>query len=162
MRYRNIGLFAALYIAMPFSVSAGGLTSQIDVTLTITASCVISTSPLAFGRIPDSAVNIKNKTAAVKVQCAQNSPYSISLDGGRAGDVSRNMRGQSEPSARVAYELYSDPGYLTPWGANDDYGSAKIAQGTGLIQIHTIYAMVPDLNVVGQDYKDTITATIAW
>ena len=173
-RFLLSGLCVVLGFAAP-SAQAQTVTADFDVTITITASCDISSgtngiAELAFGS-KDSFQTDVIGTTDLKVTCTKGAVYDIGLDAGSnpstPGDVStRRMKGVStspvnNESDYVPYNLFKDSGNTLVWGNTIDTNTLK-STGTGAQQTHVIYGLVPSTNHTVGDYKDTVTATVTF
>jgi spore coat protein U-like protein len=145
--------------AHAFADEAG---ADLDVSASIEASCVISTSEIAFGAYDAVVANASsplNGAGTVHVTCTAGSPASVALDQGENASGSRRM---TDGSHFLAYSLWQDSGRSqTPWGESDD---AMSIEGTGSNQNLTVFAKV----AAGQngapegDYSDVVIATVTF
>lgn len=158
-------LIAALLCAGLMAVPAAqaATTDTFDVKITITNECNISTAPtdIDFGSNSSQAAADITATGTFEVNCTPNASYTLGLDGGEAGDV--NARMMSSGSETIAYQLYQDAGYTTPWGLA---GSDRLGgTGTGSPVTHTIYGRVAhgaNINVPAGNYDDTVTLDVTF
>lgn len=166
----SLGVFTAQVQAQTTSPQ----TTTFDVTITITASCDISSGAngvenLVFGSHDSFQTNV-DQTTELKVTCTNGAAYNIGLSAGinpsAANDVNaRRMKGESSSPNNagdyVPYNLYSDASRATVWG--ETVGTNTIAStGTGAQQTYTIYGRVPSTNYTVGDYRDTVTATVTF
>ena len=106
---------------------AGTVTTTFGVSTTISGVCVVSTasSGLSFGAYDPTSSSDTLGTTTFKVQCSSGLGYTIGLSAGGSGtDTARTM--SSGGATPLNYNLYSDAGRATNWGA-----STGAATGTG-------------------------------
>lgn len=157
-----VGLFfLGLFIAS--RSQAATTTSTFQVTMTITADCLItSTNTLAFGSSGVIAANV-DASANLGVQCTNTTPYNIGLNAGTGSGAtvaSRKMTGPA--SALINYSLYTTAGRTIVWG--NTVGTDTVAgTGNGSTQTSTIYGRVPAQSTPAAGaYTDTITVTVTF
>ncbi len=148
-------------------VFAGTASSSFNVTASVIAACLLSSSPLAFGNYDPTAASATAGSTTVAATCTLSDPYTIALNNGNgsganysSGSAGRKMTITSG-TATLGYNLYQDSGYTTVWGTT---GSALYSgTGTGAAQSVTVYGRIPAQQVVGVgSYSDTISATISF
>lgn len=137
-------------------------TTEFDVTITITASCTITATPISFGQVVRSTADTAQGT--LTVNCSATKPYIVSLDGGLNPDgptITATSRRMANANGFVPYGLYSDAAHTTVWGEDPDDVDGT---GSGTDQLLTVYAQVTAAatNAPRGDYIDTVTATITY
>jgi spore coat protein U-like protein len=154
---------AAYTDSVTIAVKRGGST-QATTTATITGSvaaiCSVSAGTLGFGAYSGAAVNA---TAAVSVNCSNGAGYQVGMGGGsNQSGSSRRMAGPS--ASRLAYELYSDPARVTPWGdGSAQLGSRRSGTGSGGAQSLTVYGRIPaGQSPAAGSYSDSVVVTIEY
>jgi len=155
---------AAVAAPVLFGVPAFAAGSTIPVPLTITAtvdgSCGVSTSPVAFG-LYDGTLN--DADGSVTVNCDLGLPYSIHIDGGAGGGVSRQMSKVGDVAVKLPYELYQVAAGDTVWGG-DAYagGGAKTGSiGSGGGDVHTVFGRIAAGTApTPGDFTDTVSVTV--
>lgn len=160
-------LFGAL-LAFSFLVSAAHAATQtttFSVGATVTDSCSVSASALAFGNIDplDNASNNTDATTTIDVTCANGTTYDVGLDAGTGTGATVSDRKMTSGGNTLNYALYSDGSRTTNWGAT--VGTDTVAgTGNGAAQTLTVYGRVPSgqqTAAVGS-YTDTITVTVTY
>jgi spore coat protein U-like protein len=131
-------------------------TTNLSVTLTITAACNVTTTapaPVAFGTHAQTATVPVDTAGSVTVTCVGAVPYNVLLgqganySGGRRMNVGANF---------VPYELYRDSGRTQVWG--ETIGTDTVAgSGTATYQV---YGRVPSLAFPAGTYTDTVLVTV--
>ena len=150
-------------IVAELGVSAGMAatsTATMAVSATVQATCVISTTPMAFGTYTGTVLA---STATVTVTCSNTTPYTIGLNAGTgtaptATVTTRHMTGSS---ASLNYVLTQDAAHATNWGNTPGTDTPASANGTGSAVVATVYGQIAAGQYVAPgSYTDTITATV--
>ncbi|HEX4872073.1 MAG TPA: spore coat U domain-containing protein [Nevskiaceae bacterium] len=144
-------------------------TTTFEARLTITKECEVGT----VGNIdftPADGVGFLTSeltaTTTIAVGCTKGTEAAVKLDDGANFSGTRRMRNGTD---FIAYELFSDAGYTTPWDSTD----FPTVTGTGGVtgtatsgtadrdQMLTVYGRVPsqDTGAPG-DYVDTVTVSV--
>ena len=160
---RNTTLWFALGVVSSVGQTAT-VTTSFAVTTTISNVCVVSTAStgLSFGAYDPTASSDTLGSTTFKVQCSSGLPYTVGLSAGASGsDTARTM--SNGGATALNYNLYSDIGRTTNWGAS---AGALTGTGSGLTTENpiTVYGKIPK-NQYGPSigsYSDTITATITY
>ena len=132
----------------PFTVSA-----------TVTADCVMTTTPLDFGTVGLIGTTRTAQTP-LTVTCTSGAPFSIALGPGSAaaGPTQRRMYRGSES---ILYALYRDAARTQPWG--DSTGQLLSATGAGTPLATYIYGAVPAQTApTAGTYSDTVVVTLQY
>lgn len=150
-------------------------TTTFNVKIIITKACTITAAAATdvdFGSALSTATTPANAQGSVTAQCSALTPYTIALNAGSnaatANDVTtrrmRNTDAAVTTNNFVGYQLYSNAGHTTVWGATA--GTNTMAgTGNGLAQAYPIYGQVanPSVNNAATgNYQDTVTATISY
>ncbi len=152
-------LLPATLIALHGVAGSVTTTSTLLVTATVSAACVVSTTPVAFGVYNPTAGTVLDGSGKVSVLCTNGTNYSVSLDGGGQADVLG--RAMSNGADFLQYQLYSDAARVAVWGTTG--GELVNATGTGLLVDHTVYGRVAaSQNVTQGSYTDTVNVTVTY
>ena len=143
-------------------VTPTSITTDFQVTITITESCTITATAVDFGDVIRNTAD--TATGTLTVRCPVGTPYAVSLNEGTypvGGPITLTSRRMANATAYVPYGLRTSAGGPV-WGntaASDVNGT-----GTNLDQLLTVYADVTATatNVPRGDYTDTVTATITY
>lgn len=171
-----------LRLAMISAVAFGGAgaafngfaatdTDNLGVSATVTATCTIATTPVAFGVYDPTSGTDLAAQGSVTVLCTNGSASTITLGQGTAavGDVPgapvRQMSGGAAGAGRLGYFLYHEVGLTTAWGNTAPTGTAHT--GTGADAVFTVYGEIPaGQNIIagsgGTAYADTVIATVTF
>jgi spore coat protein U-like protein len=155
------GLMGGTAIILPVSSTvAATANTTFQITATVSATCLISATNLAFGTYSGTAVNA---TSTVTVTCTNTTPYNVGLDAGTSTGANVNGRKMTGPgSATLGYSLYQDSAHTTIWG-NTVGTNTEAGTGSGSAQALTVYGQLPAGQFVAPgSYTDTITATITY
>jgi spore coat protein U-like protein len=144
-------------------------TLNFTVSVTLLASCSVSTTVMNFGSTSSFIIANVNTTATITAQCTSTTPYSIGLDNGQ--NASGGQRRMSVGGGNyVSYGLYTDSGYSNAWtsttsttGCTSGANTCFLGTGTGSNQSITLYGQVPPQTApaVGT-YSDTVVVTLTF
>ena len=145
-------------------------TENLLVSASVTATCTITTAPVAFGDYDPTAVADLDGTGSVTVLCTNGTAGYVTLgEGGNADGAStpavpvRQMAGGLAGAGRLTYHLYSEGTYTDVWGNTSTTGLNHV--GLGVATALTVYGRIPaSQNVIagsgGTAYADTVVATV--
>lgn len=134
---------------------------------TVVPKCLINTtSDVNLGVHTANKTNISDSNNnAITTTCTNAAPYYIGLSPSNG-----NLNGAGVMSAignntdKVPYQLRQTAGSGgIIWGntaTSTDAGNGVAGIGTGMNQSHTVYATVPNANVIPDDYSDTVTIRV--
>lgn len=95
---------------------------------------------------------------AVRVNCQQNVPYRVLINGGQSGVVG-NRRMLGPGAAQISYNLYTAADYATVW----DNSTGVTGIGNGQDQWLPVYGRIPAQAVPqAGNYSDVLTVTVGW
>lgn len=144
------------------AAAQAGPTANFNVTLTITANCVIAANNLAFGSHGVLATAVTGNTT-LNVTCSNTTPYTVGLSAGTgtgSTGTTRFMSGTGSNTQTVAYQLYQPGSQTVVWG------DAQVADrvsgvGNGSAQPLVVNGAVPVQTTPAPDnYSSTVTATV--
>jgi spore coat protein U-like protein len=165
----NGGTYSSLFSGADAAFSYGetsclatGASPTFDVSATVTPSCSIAVSPMAFGSI-SSLANAVDQTAALDVTCTNMTSYSIKLGLGLgAGVTDPAGRKMTLNAHTITYGLYQNAARTAPWGnaASDDLDST----GTGSTQSYIVYGRILGSQPTPPSgtYTDTIVVLVEY
>jgi spore coat protein U-like protein len=144
------------------SITTSGGSPAFSASATVTNNCNINASNIAFP-----AAGLLNgtlsATGTITAQCANGDAFRISLNGGTSGQAAARKMQLTSGNATVAYQIYADQNYATPWGDSSGGTSTVTGVGTGNVASFTMYGRVlPQSTPQPGNYSDTITATISF
>ncbi|WP_372987116.1 spore coat U domain-containing protein [Marinobacter sp.] len=145
------------------AVQAATDTTTFQVTATVSDTCEITATDLAFGAY-DPNSGVLDGTSTITATCTSGTNYDIGLDTGlNAANTTITTRAMSDGGTNyLDYELYSDSGRTTVWG--DSVGMDTVNQtSAGGEENHTVYGQIPASQfVLAGSYSDTINVTITY
>ena len=154
------GLLLAMAIATSGPAVAATATGSMDISATVVATCVVSTTPMAFGDYTGlQAVS----TATVSITCTNTTPYNVGLGVGLGAGATVTTRAMTGPAAAVLnYSLTSDAAHAVNWGTT--VATDTIAgTGNGVAQPLTVYGLVAAGQFVAPGvFTDTVVATVTY
>lgn len=164
MNFKLLSVAAATALCFSLSANAAGTsTADFQVKITITESCDMKTvapTDVDFGSVVRgvAAADVQGKLV---VNCSQGTSYQVALSDG-ANASGPGARRMAQGTNFVAYNLFKDATYSTPWTASDT--GLQTGVGTGANVDVPVYARVPAgaTNVPAGDYLDTVRATLTY
>lgn len=127
-----------------------------QVSISVQNSCTIGTTPLVFPAVTGNIPANHDATATLTVTCNDGAAYAVGLSDGTNGNRLMNAGG----AQNVSYELYSDAGHSSRWGAlntSEEMGGI----GSNAAQAMTVFGRIlTGQSVAAGNYTDTVTATI--
>ena len=155
---------ATLALSAATTAQAATRTENMAVSMTVSASCVVTAGTLAFGTQTALPAAV-DQQGTFTVNCSNTTPYTIALDAGQNGGgsvTSRRMKGGASNTDFVNYSLFTNTGRTTNWGTTT--GTDTVAgTGSGASQTLTVYGRVPaqTINSPG-GYTDNVTITVTY
>jgi spore coat protein U-like protein len=154
----TLALGAAAFGVNSYAATATG---NFDVTATVTASCTVSGTTLAFGSFDVLGAAVHN-TSTLTATCTNGSAWTIGLGVGTngGGSVTTRKMVHTDGVTKLNYGLYTDNAWSTNWdNVTPNWGTGT---GTGVAQTLTVYGEIPSgqTSAKAGAYTDTVTATI--
>lgn len=154
---------AAVLLAAPVVGGAGTTTDTLSVTATVSESCSLSTSTLAFGTYdPASAIDTDASTT-IDAACTDGTTFAVALDGGSSANISARTMNDGGTNT-LGYQIYTDTLRTTIWG-DGTTGSTKTGTGLGPLTAVTMTAygrITAQQNVPAGSYSDTVNVTLTF
>lgn len=144
---------------------AANATGVLNVSATVTATCIVGTSTLAFGSATSAAIQAGNidATGNVTVNCTTGTSYTARLGAGAGTGATFASRKMSSGANLLNYSIYSTGAHTTVWG-DGTAGSATVAgTGSGANQSISAYGRI----FGGQTppagaFTDTVSVTVSY
>jgi spore coat protein U-like protein len=138
-------------------------TGNFAITGTITATCQVNASSLAFGAYnPVLNANL-DVTGTVSVSCTNATPYNIGLGVGAGTGATITNRKMTSGANTLTYQVFRNTTRTLNWGQT--VGTDTVAgTGNGVAQAITAYGRIPSgqtTAAVGV-YTDTVVITITY
>lgn len=168
MKKSNLLALACMVILAASSAFAGTATSNLNVSATVTANCLITANALAFGAydpIVANATTPLNVATTINVTCTNNSAATVTLDQGltpAAGSTAAApLRQMAGGGTVLPYSIFQDAAHTIVWGNTAATGVADT--GSGVQQTINVFGQIPAAqNVPAASYADTVVATITF
>ncbi len=170
MQFNKTLLTAALLTVTGFaaisSANAATDTATMGVQATVTEICdVVAGSDIDLGSIVAGATGTTGETAtAIRVNCSNLTPYNLGLST-LTGDVGTGvMLGGNEGLEQIPYQMFSDSGNTTSWGATVGTNTVT-GTGDGMLTTpkeHMLYITASETDVSASTYNDIITVTVTY
>ena len=145
------------------SAYAADATSSMEVGATVSNSCAISTTPIAFGAYDAVTKAQVNATGSVTVTCTLGAATSVKLDQGLniggGSTLAVPVRQMASGANLLPYALSTETTMATVWE-----GLTGVAYtGTGVADVMTVYGRIDaGRNVPAGTYADTVVATVTF
>ncbi|WP_199100214.1 spore coat U domain-containing protein [Dyella sp. ASV21] len=134
-----------------------------NVRATVQKNCTVTASDMDFSAAGPLSRPLYAQ-GSVRLQCTQNSAYAVALSGGVVSNnpLDRQLRRRGD-SETMHYQLYADAARQRIWG-DGAAGTASVAGvGTGAIQEHVVYGMVPaQVTPSPGEYSDSVIVTVTF
>lgn len=167
--FRAVRLVALAGVALTVVVikpaHAAETTSTLDVSATVTANCVVSTTALAFGNVDVTSGSNVDGTGGISVTCTSGTGWAASANAGSGTGASLATRKMANGANLLNYALYTDSARTTVWGDGVGGTTGTISgTGSGSAQASTIYGRVPSgqTSLPAGSYADTVTVTVTY
>ena len=164
IRMKRVMLLAlAATLATGEAATAATATSQFNVTITLTAQCIVSNATNMNFPATGLLSAAVNQTSTFDVTCSNALPYTVGLNAGlNPTGPQRRMLGGVSNTEFVSYNLYSDAARTVAWG--NAAGSWVSGAGTGAAAPYTVYGQVPPQATpsAAANYTDTVTITVTF
>lgn len=156
-------IIAATVAAQP--ALAQEASSSLSVSATVTESCVVSTSPVAFGNADVTSGASIDGSGAISVTCTSGTAWEAAAGLGAGTDATLASRKMVNGANLLNYGLYTDEARTNVWGDGVDGATAIISDtGQGTAQEKTIYGRIPagQTSLPSGSYADTVTVTVTY
>lgn len=138
--------------------TAATTTSNIAVSMTIQATCNVSTADMAFGTYQGAQLA---STGSVTVICTNTTPYQIGIDSGQHAGTGNYAWRMAGPAGNfLSYQVFRDASHLQLWGGTQNVDTPS-GTGTGNPQTFTAYGLIAGgQGPMPGGYGDTINLII--
>lgn len=158
------GISVALFCTAAMGAQAATtVTTQFNVTMAITAQCVVANATNMVFPTTGLLTSPVTQTSSFDVTCTNSTPYTVGLDAGQnASGAQRRMTGGPSGGEFVAYGLFTDAAHTSAWG--NTTGSWVNGVGTGVKSTFTVYGQVPAQTTPSpaSNYTDTVTVSVTY
>jgi spore coat protein U-like protein len=148
------------------TTSVGGGVKAVNLSLNISKSCSVSTSPLSFGTLALNATTVKTNLAtastSISVRCTSATGYTVGLNAGAGSGATTTTRVMTNGAAHLNYQLWRDSSRTLNWG--NTTGTDTVAgTGTGLSQTLNVYGSIAAAQaVIPGTYSDTVNVVLTY
>lgn len=157
------GIAFAGFAASP--AYAATTTGSLSVNATVTATCSVGTTAVAFGNVNVLSGSNVDATGGLSVTCTSGTAWSAAADAGAGTGATLATRKMANGLNTLNYVLYTDSGRSSVWG-DGLLGATSTYSGTGngAAQASTIYARVPSgqSSLPAGSYADSVTVTVTY
>jgi len=165
MRLGSIAAALLAILALTVARDARSATSSgsLAVSGTISATCAVNASSLAFGTINPVLNTNLDVTGTVSVSCTNSTTYNVGLDAGGGSGATITNRKMTSGGNTLTYQIFRDSGRTQNWG--NTVGTDTVSgTGNGSAQSITAYGRIPSgqISAVVGSYTDTVTITITY
>lgn len=131
-------------------------TQTFQSTAEVSASCTITTNPLAFGAINPSVAN--TATATISVACTNGTTGTVALSSANAWV----MKDTATTPNELNYGIFQNSGHTTAWDATTT--QSITGAGLGTTTDFTAYGQITAQPAakVSNSYSDTVTVTVTY
>ncbi len=159
---RKILAAASLLALSTFQAHAATATGTLGVSLTVAATCTISSvANVTFGTLT-TLVAGATANGAFTMTCSNGVAYQTTIGTSvNASGVQRRMVGAVNTTSFINYNLFSDAARTI---AYPTVGVGIAGSGTGAAQTTTIFGAIPAVAVTPKNdiYSDTVTITVTY
>lgn len=153
--------FAALSVQPAFAQTAG---ANMGTSAEVTASCAVSSTPIAFGNVDVTTGAAVLGTGGISVVCTNGTDWSASADAGTGATATLDVRQMSDGAETLDYVLYTEPTRTTIWGDGVTTTATIDGTGSGVAQNSVIYGRISaaQTGVIAGSYADTVAVTVTY
>jgi len=155
----------AFGLSQSASAVAATATGVMSVSATVSSTCTVGASSLAFPSGTSAAITAGNVDASgtVTVNCTAGSPYTIALDAGVGTGATLASRKMSSGALLLAYSVYTTTARTTVWGDGTASSGTVTGTGSGSSQSISAYGRIFAGQIAtAATYSDTVNVTITY
>ena len=157
---RLLVLTGAAVAAVAAQPAIAADTAEMGVSAEVTATCNVTTSPVAFGNVDVTSGSNVDATGGISVTCTNGTAWAAAADAGNGTGATITDRKMLSGANLLNYALYTDSARLVNFGgANTISGT-----GSGSAQASTVYGRVASgqTTVPGGSYADSVTISLTY
>jgi len=148
---------------------AGVATSNMAVSMNVSANCTITAGNLAFGSYDPVTANAStalNGSAVLTLNCTNGATTKVTLGQGANANTGSTdaapLRRSKAGTNYLSYSLFTDSGRTTTWGNTAATGLDYIGTGASDSSVVVYGQVAAGQNVPGGAYQDTVVATVTF
>ena len=162
MKKNYVMLSLVSLLSLPLISNAANVSSSIQTTANIEASCSINIQNVEFGDLsPDNILN-KGMEHEFFVQCSKDKSYTVGVSSGEGTILDRHMKAVDGSADLLKYNLYLTSAKANILGTGASEGSVIQGIGTGNKETHNFYAFANAQYVKSGNYADTLTMIVSY
>lgn len=157
---RTIALTGAGIAAFIATPALAADTAELAVSATVTATCNITTSSVAFGSVDVTSGSNVDATGGISVTCTNGTAWAAAAGAGTGTGATVTARKMTSGANLLNYALFTDSARTTNFGgANTISGT-----GTGSAQASSVYGRVASgqTTVPSGSYVDSVTISLTY
>ena len=134
------------------------------VTATVSVSCTVGASSLAFPSATSTAIAAGNVDAIgnILVNCTTGSGYTVALNAGGGTGATMASRKMSAGALLLSYTVYTTAARTSVWGDGTGGSSTVSGTGSGINQTISAYGRIfSGQSVAAANYADTVNVTVS-
>ena len=154
---RIIALTGAAIAAVAAQPALAADSAPLAVSAEVTATCNVTTSPVAFGSIDVTSAGDVDATGGISVTCTNGTAWTAAADAGNGTGASTATRKMMSGANLLNYALYTDSARTV------NFVSAT-GTGSGSAQASTIYGRIPSGQTTAPagSYADSVTVSLTY
>lgn len=157
---RLIALSGAAVAALVATPALAADTATMAVSATVTATCNVTTSPVAFGSVDVTSGTNVDATGGISVTCTNGTAWAAAAGAGTGTGATVTARTMTSGVNSLNYALFTDSARTTNFGgANTISGT-----GSGSAQASTVYGRVASgqTSVPSGSYTDSVLISLTY
>lgn len=157
---RILALTGAAVAALAATPALAADTAPLAVSATVTGTCNVTTSAVAFGNVDVTSGSNVDATGGISVTCTNGTAWAAAAGAGNGTGATVTARKMMSGTDLLNYALFTDSGRTTNFGgANTISGT-----GTGSAQASTVYGRVASgqTTVPSGSYADSVTISLTY
>jgi spore coat protein U-like protein len=162
---RMVAICAALVGLVPVAHAATA-SGAMSVSASVTGSCVVGASTLAFPSVTSAVISAGNVDAVgnISVNCTAGSAYTVLLNtGSSAGSTLANRKMSAGNNQWLGYSIYTTAARTTVWGDGTSGSGTMVGVGTGLSQSIFAYGRIFQGQIAtAANYADVVNVTVQY
>jgi len=167
MRQFATRLASILVLGFAPLASAGSNNADLNVSASVADSCLISTTPLAFGTYDTiGGAELDSSSGKVTITCTQGAVATVTLGQGENADTNSSddapLRRLKSGSNYLSYSLFQDAQHQNVWGNTSETGQGHTASDNHAFDMTVFGAVLEGQSVPRGTYQDTVIATVSF
>lgn len=157
---------AAVIAAAAFATAAnaGSTSANLTASATVSATCTLSTSPIAFGPVDTIGGSNVDASGGITVTCTNGAAWTAAAGVGSGTGATFASRKLKSGTDLLNYSLYTDSARTNVWGDGTTGTATFSGTGMGSSQNVTVYGRIGagQTTVPTGSYSDTVSVTVSY